>query len=61
MLKLPKMIFSDKDGDRLYEEVIVVSIQTELQSKMLGDKEWHGCGCSVLAKLRSKNIESEVS
>lgn len=44
MLKLPKLIFSDKDGDRLYEEVGVVSIQMELQSKMLGDKEWLGCG-----------------
>ena len=41
----------EKDGDRLYEEVGVVSIQMELQSKMLGDKEWHGCGCSVLEKL----------
>ena len=51
MLKLPKLIFSDKDGDRLYEEVGVVSIQMEFQSKMLGDKEWHGCGCSVLEKL----------
>ena len=51
MLKLPKLIFSDKDGDRLYEEVGVVSIQMELQSKMLGDKEWHGCGCYVLEKL----------
>lgn len=51
VLKLPKLIFSDKDGDRLYEEVGVVSIQMELQSKMLGDKEWHGCGCFVLEKL----------